>query len=903
MASFDLSNKNFDKGNNSKSKIIGIIIVIVCSLIFLTLFTNFVPTIQDFILGVMGIFAYPFFIIAFTIGIALINNKKYIMPIKYIVYICLSIVAILAIVNIIILGKPENVDFWQYLALTYSFKYTAGGLLIGILVAPFLFLLGIAGAIIIFSAMLVVFVALIVDFLNTIKVYGKDYVLKNKKEIQVIDITDTKKSKQKPKKDEKLFLEKNNLNNKENENFDLFSKNNEENNLEAKRKLGLIEGNLDSEKSLKKNPKSLREYLLTPPEIDLTPYTNARLSKNKKNEIDSNLNTLKNENFNSLNNSQYYSSNKNNEFNIQQNNINTETTFASRYDLAQNLTDNPFIDKNKYDNNNEHSNYQQVEKNNEENYDNEERIPYKEFLEKQSQKPKRNFAQLQIEGTEKKKNDNTLKNIYRRPPNYFRPPLDLLENRPVDLDALNEDVVSKRIQLENALETFGINARVIGVVVGPAVTRYELEMPPGISVKKIIAHKDDIALALASRGGLRIEAPIPGKSAVGVEIPNDKIAMVNIRDIVDSREFIDSKSSVTFALGKDINGKVQICNLAKMPHLLVAGATNSGKSIFLNALIISMIYKSSPEDLRFILIDPKRVEFSMYNDLPHLIIPYVITDTEKANNALTWAINEMERRFEIFANERFRNLEEYNNSVEVVSGDKKKIPYIVIVIDEFNDLMSIMKKDIEEKVKRLAQKARAAGIHLVLATQRPSVDVITGTIKTNFPSRITFALTSFADSKTILDQGGAENLLGKGDMLFLPSDANFPKRIQGCFVSNEEVNDVVEFIKENNAKNYDEEVEKLIENPNKNEEPSSFNDVMEQKLDLLSIKCLKFIIENGQASISSLQRRFSIGFNKAGRIIDVLTKKGYVAKPDGMKPREVYLTMEGFEELFGDVDV
>ena len=519
-----------------------------------------------------------------------------------------------------------------------------------------------------------------------------------------------------------------------------------------------------------------------------------------------------------------------------------------------------------------YNNFIETSTKNEENEDN---LP--------AQKPKRNFAQLQIDDFEKPENAQT-KSIYRRPPDYSRPPLELLENRPVDLSALNEDVVGKRVQLENALETFGINAKVIGVVIGPSVTRYELEMPPGISVKKIIAHKDDISLALASRAGLRIEAPIPGKSAVGIELPNDNISTVSIREIVDSDEFLSSKSPVTFALGKDINGFVKVCNLAKMPHLLVAGATNSGKSIFLNSLIISLVYKSSPDDLRLILIDPKRVEFSMYAGLPHLVIPYVITETEKASNALTWAINEMERRYELFEGERCRNLEEYNNLSKILSGEEKKLPYIVIVVDEFSDLMSVMKKEIEEKVKRLAQKARASGIHLVLTTQRPSVDVITGTIKTNFPSRISFALTSFADSKTILDQAGAESLLGKGDMLFLPSDANFPIRIQGCFVSNIEVNEVINYIKENNKKAYDENVEKEIENPCAND--ITVDEIGEKKLDALAIKCLKFIIENGQASISSLQRNFALGFGKACRIIDTLSKMGYIAKQDGMKARE-----------------
>lgn len=697
------------------------------------------------------------------------------------------------------------------------------------------------------------------DFLNSVKVYGKQFTkLNSEKDIQIMDITDTVK-KQTKKEEKKEKAEKSALS----DDFKLFldKKMEEQSNVEARRKLGLIQGNLTSEKSPKNNPRTLREHLLTPPEIDLSMYANNH-RKNKEREIRNNIQSLKQEYFNSINEKKPEIPN---EIIENSNNVEFNKISSSVQDFAETNT----------------------------------KLTY-EQIEKEQAKPKRTFAQLQIDNFEKNETKE-LKNVYRRPPDYTRPSLDLLENRPVDLSALNEDVVGKRIQLERVLETFGINARVIGVVIGPSVTRYELEMPPGISVKKIVAHKDDISLALASKAGLRIEAPIPGKSAVGIELPNDNISTVSIREIVESEEFLSSKSPVTFALGKDINGFVKICNLAKMPHLLVAGATNSGKSIFLNSLIISLIYKSSPDDLRLILVDPKRVEFSMYSGLPHLVIPYVITETEKASNALTWAINEMERRYELFEVERCRNLEEYNNLPKIVTGEEKKMPYVVIVIDEFNDLMSVMKKEIEEKVKRLAQKARAAGIHLVLTTQRPSVDVITGTIKTNFPSRISFALTSFSDSKTILDQSGAENLLGKGDMLFLPSDANFPIRIQGCFVSNNEVNDVVNFIKENNKKSYDEEAEKEIENPYANE--SSVEEInSEQKLDALSIKCLKFFIENGQASISSLQRNFALGFGKAGRIADLLTKMGYISKQDGMKPREVYLTMEGFKELFGDVE-
>ncbi|MDD2227268.1 MAG: DNA translocase FtsK [Clostridia bacterium] len=865
MATFDLSNQNFNQQGN-KNRIIGITIIVICSVAFLVLFTSFLPFLKSFLLGTIGLFAYPSFIVLFSVGIAFINNRRYVMPLKYVAYICAGTISLLAILNLIIIGQPE-ISFLDYIALSYEQKYTAGGIIIGFLVAPLLYIFGFAASLIIFSITLIVSVALIIDFLNTIKIYGKNSVIKdNTSELKIVEILDNKKQKRETKAEkQQKQTEAKNLNDVislKDSSFNLFldKKMEQQKNTEAKRKLGLIKGNLEGEKSPRNKPKTIREILLTPPEIDLSAYGSYR--KNKEREINDNINSLK-----------------------QEKNFNSNISELQKSNIL-----NDFKDLNESDENFKNT----IDKLKEQVYESGE--IEKEHNENFNKKPKRNFAQLKIDNFEN--NNSYPKNLYKIPPNYSHPPLDLLENRPDDLDALNEDVVEKRIQLENALRTFGINAHVIGVVVGPSVTRFELEMPPGISVKRIIAHKDDISLALASRAGIRIEAPIPGKSAVGIEVPNNHISTVGLREVVDSDDFLSSKSPVTFALGKDINGCIKTCNLAKMPHLLVAGATNSGKSIFLNALIISMIYKSSPDDLRLILIDPKRVEFSMYSNLPHLVIPNVITETEKASNALTWALNEMERRYEIFETERCRNIEEYNNSPNVISGEEKKLPYIVIVIDEFSDLMSTMKKEIEEKVKRLAQKARASGIHLVLTTQRPSVDVITGTIKTNFPSRISFALTSFADSKTILDQSGAENLLGKGDMLFLPSDANFPVRIQGCFVSNKEVKDVVQYIKENNQQEFDDEagkeIESLVPNGEINDELSA------QKLDPLSIKCLKFVIENGQASISSLQRNFALGFGKAGRIIDNLTKMGYISKQDGMKPRDVYLTMDGFKNLFGD---
>jgi S-DNA-T family DNA segregation ATPase FtsK/SpoIIIE len=338
-----------------------------------------------------------------------------------------------------------------------------------------------------------------------------------------------------------------------------------------------------------------------------------------------------------------------------------------------------------------------------------------------------------------------------------------------------------------------------------------------------------------------------------------------------------------------------------MPHLLVAGATGSGKSVCLNSIIISLIYKNSPEDLKMILIDPKRVEFSMYNGLPHLMLPNVITETDKAINSLNWSIDEMERRYILFQEARARNIEEYNICQKVLSGEEEKLPYIVIIVDELADLMMLAKKDIEEKIMRLAQKARASGIHLILATQRPSVNVITGTIKANFPSRIAFSVTSFVDSKTILDSGGAEKLLGKGDMLYAPLDQSEATRVQGCFIDGNEVENVVEYIKENNDYIFDKNLEKsLTESPRSSENPFELGEEIED--DVLLPSALRIFIENGQASITMLQRRLRIGFTRAGNIVDILERRGHIGPSEGSKQRSVNITMEEFKELFEDTN-
>ena len=487
-------------------------------------------------------------------------------------------------------------------------------------------------------------------------------------------------------------------------------------------------------------------------------------------------------------------------------------------------------------------------------------------------------------------------------PPYVAPPVELLNYLENTYHISDDELQDNIVRLEQVLEDFKVPAKVNNVQVGPAVTRYELTMPRGISVNKIAQMADDIAMTLASNGSIRVEAPIPGKNSVGIEVPNAQVSAVSLRELIDSEQFRQRANPLSFVLGKDINGDINFCNLDKMPHVLIAGSTGSGKSVCLNTMILSMCYKAGPQDLRLILIDPKTVEFTQYNGLPHLLIPEVITGKEMAINALDWAIKEMERRYALFAKHRVVNIGEFNKLDIVKNKVEEKIPYIVIVVDELADLMLEAKREIEDRIAKLAAKARAAGIHLVLATQRPSVDVITGTVKANLPSRIAFALTNYMDSKTVLDGGGAEKLLGKGDMLFKPLDKPEPKRIQGAFVSNAEISAVVEYIKEHNTPVYDEDTGKTIKNPHQAERSNGADGVnpREMEFDPVLKDALKIFIQNKQASGSMISRRYSVGFNRAGRIMDQMERAGFIGPQEGSKPRQVLITMDEYKAIFGD---
>ena len=484
---------------------------------------------------------------------------------------------------------------------------------------------------------------------------------------------------------------------------------------------------------------------------------------------------------------------------------------------------------------------------------------------------------------------------------YNPPDIDMLISSDASIpENFNVACEEKARILEETLQELKLPVKVTGITRGPAVTRFELEMPPGISIKRIEQFSTDIEYNLASNGKIRIEAPIPGKRAVGIEVPNEEIDIVRLREVISAKEFHGSSSPLTLALGKDIAGSIIVCNLEKMPHLLIAGATGSGKSACLNSIIISILYKSSPEDVRLILIDPKRVEFNMYQGIPHLLGADIINDAQQAINVLTWAKEEMDRRYTLFGNHRVRSLPEFNKSEAVKSGEEQKLPYIVLIVDELAELMlDNNKKILESKIMSIAQKARAAGIHLILATQRPSVDVITGTIKANLPSRIAFTVKSNMDSRTILDEGGAETLLGRGDMLYSPVGMDEPKRVQGAFVTDDEVMAISEYVRVNNEADFDEEFTSAIEVKPVESDSDDDDEEDSKEFDSLMPEVLKCVIESGSASTSMIQRRFSVGYARASRIIDQMEQHKFIGPLEGSKPRAVYISREQYKELFG----
>ncbi len=513
----------------------------------------------------------------------------------------------------------------------------------------------------------------------------------------------------------------------------------------------------------------------------------------------------------------------------------------------------------------------------------------KNFHEKKSKKPKL-FAieknDMKIEeknldeknssekiSDEKKINEETLD--FNK---YQFPPIQLLNKKNSNTNQVSKAELAKTSEkLEATLKSFGVEAEIVDVSQGPTVTRYELKPGDGVKVSKISSLADDLALSLAATG-IRIEAPVPGKSVVGLEVPNESTDIVFLREIIEDKKFSQFPSKLAFGIGKDIAGKTVVSDISKMPHLLIAGSTGSGKSVCINTLIISLLYKSKPEDVKLLMIDPKVVELGIYNGIPHLLIP-VVTDPQKAASALNWAVKEMTRRYNLFAENNVRDMKGYN----ALKNGEDLLPQIVIIIDELADLMMVASKEVEAAICRLAQMARAAGLHLIIATQRPSVDVITGLIKANIPSRLAFSVTSGTDSRTILDVSGAEKLLGKGDMLFHPIGSNKPQRIQGAFISDKEVENIVAFVKKNKVDNVDPTmVEEITCTTKFIDEDESTDEFFEASIDL--------IMKKGKASTSMLQRQFRIGYNRAARIMEELENRGIIGPEDGSRPRQILMS-------------
>lgn len=935
MAEYKVGKKQ-KKVSSGAKKAIGITFIAISCIAFFFLLTNLVGFMQDFLLGAFGYFAYPLFIMLLLGGVALLNNKKYKMSKRYAIFLYLTIFFLVCIIQLAIVGNKSG-TFGEYLATNYSRKHTAGGIVFGLFTTSILYLTNYVWAFVIFCVLFAISLALYIDAI----------IAKKKKTAQdePVKLSFKEIKKEDDKKEEVNVVMSGNIEKK-------LSR--EE---EVRQKLGLTRRNTiepisstqkEEEKPKKIDPKSLtgdelKSYLLTPPQADFSKffspearsYARTGITQPSKNEIDRNINSLKKEEIAPIISDstrqnavaeaqpeQLVSAADNIIREVMEESNFTHSDSVSAEDIekaqerknAQQEGDRTFErgerDFNRdrsFDRNDRHFDrndraFDRTEKT-DRGFDRTDRNPLSREGDRglvrdgEFAVPDRKKF-VDFDDSEKAEEQPAPEVI--KPYAYTKPPIDLVTTRSTDMSDLDDDIQTKTVILENTLEEFGVPAKVQNVVIGPAVTRYELEMPSGVTVKKILNLSSDIALALEANGGdVRIEAPVPGRNVVGIEVPNDKVATVSLKDVLISNEFNSAKSPLSYAVGKDITGKIMVGALNKMPHLLIAGTTGSGKSVMLNSIIISLLYKSSPDDCKLLLIDPKQVEFTPYEGIPHLIVPKVISDLTKATNALQWAVDEMERRFRLIREARVRDIDEYNSTPDVMTYKKKKMPFIVIIIDEFSDFIMQGKKEVEDKIIRLGQKARAAGIHIILATQYPTTEYVTGGIKANFPSRIAFKVASNVNSVVILGQPGAEKLLGHGDMLYAPQEYSAaPKRVQGCFITTREIADIVNYVTLNNEPVFDKDIQDAINNAPKSSGASE--NAEHGGMDALLPEALKICIDAGQASTSMIQRRLSIGYPRAGKIIDQMTEMGYISAADGAKPRNVYISLEEYYQIFGD---
>ncbi len=939
MAKYNSQNLNETKGLKTKTKW-GISLFVISLVLFIFVAFNIIVPFHKFILGTFGFCIYPILLVVMMAGILLMTKKRYYIEKFYVIVVTILFFILVSFFQLVLTNI--NVTFGEYVSNCYHSANTVGGVLLGMITFALYNGLGLVGSIIIDVIAIILCVAFIIDHFFRLKdsktvaertiTFPREEkevkkVSKKSKEFNVLqekpkiaakkqnivldgfreqnekkessqvvkksllgkssyeneddmairifgeDFVNSIKAGSSPKEPEKKNYNLNDLYTKKDEKAEVFAFNEARENKPSRfihtdnddlltAKLDINETMFAPKEEPKKvvedKPKVVEEIRVekpTVPDIDVNPFKNDDIDIAEEEE-----NIVEDETF-------------------EENTIlNSTQEFEDNF---QEIEETPEIEE-EMDEEEEEENIVEPEP---------PKVSSQTFVTKPSPKE---------EPVEEKPKE---RKVYVP---YVKPPIDLLTTKTTIPQINEQEYQTKALTLEQTLESFKISAKVVGITRGPAVTRYELQMPVGIPVKRITQHVDDITMMMESRASVRIETPIPGRSLVGVEIPNDTIATIGLRDILESAAFSQSKGKLTFALGKDITGSPKVCDLDAMPHLLVAGSTGSGKSVCLNVLLISLLYQLGPDDLKLLLIDPKRVEFVSYNYLPHMLVPRAINDAQQAINALDWAIAEMMRRYTLFADMGgIRNFKEYNSSDPVINGEEEKLPYIVIVIDELSDLMILAGRDLEEKIQRLTQLARAAGIHLIIATQRPSVDVITGVIKSNLPSRIAFAVTDFASSKTILDKGGADKLLGKGDMLYAPQNLPEPVRIQCPYVDSKEVVAIVNFIKQHNNAEFDDSIAAFIaKNDKTNGERAAPGDAPEQNAwDPLLPQALLDFIQSGSCSASMIQRRHSIGFVRAGRIVDQMEQAGFISPPDPSKrTRTVLITMEKYNEIFGETE-
>ena len=946
----------------SNSKIWAIVLTVVATIGYFSLFTNLVGFMKNFLLGTFGLFAYALFTSLYVISGMLLKGKKYHLSTKYILALSFGLLSILAIFHMAFSTGANFETYGTYLADIYKMKVSVGGVILGLIAYPLQKFLNF-GAYILFVIVLIVCVTIIYNGIAEAKALSKiDFKFFKKK---------PKIEKDEPVKTQTIKIETDdNLQEfakAEPNSVGLGAEIKEETKRDiARKKLGLDRTDdrsfqFDTDASqldtFKKNYMNAGGSVFLSKDYDRPDISNSNLSgtfgyssvlesSKKKTPADEqkyseyrkfmgleshlDQSPVFEQSYASQDASYKHESTETSDERLFGAPKSEDSNIKFDYSTAEEKMD--YLDRLSSENVKEEKpeimTYQQKENNLDEIF--ESPVPKQETdLPKTFQND--TFVTKKFDVSNKNPIDDEITRLqeYKKPVevekedlpkqkipkyNYTKPTLDLLSTVSTDPSMYGGNVEETSHKIEAVLEEFKIPAKVIGITRGPAVTRYELEMPVGISVNKIPTLESDISMRIATSKKIRIQAPIPGMSAFGIEVPNDKVATVSLKEVLASEAFILSKSPCSFGLGKELNGVTNICAINKMPHVLIAGSTGSGKSVCLNSLILSILYKSSPEDVKFIIIDPKKVEFSIYAGMPHLVMPEIITEPKKADNALGWAVREMEKRYDALAKYRVRDIEEYNNIQEVKDRYLPKMPYIIVIMDEFADIMQSPDcKDIENKVIKLAAKARAAGIHLVLATQRPSVDVLSGTAKNNFPARIAFFLTSQVDSRTILGYSGAENLLGRGDMLYdAPGSNEGPKRLQGCYVSNDEIKNVVEFVINNNAPDFDESIAESInkttsgDSVNPDGTFASFDDDFadeEAEMQMYAKNVMKEFIRVGRASASYIQRTQRVGFVKAGRIMDYLQNKKYIAPGDGTaKARAVYMTKAQYIEIFGDTD-